>query len=110
MGLSWREIRNGLEDQTILPPAHARHLLAELEARPFTRAMLFGEERSHDLDDLTTFMADVLGKPPDLPPIEAAYSDEEIELACREYEQRRQELMALLRAAIERNEPLRIDA
>jgi hypothetical protein len=38
------EIINGLADRTVLPPAHALNLLAEIEMRPFTKAMVLGEE------------------------------------------------------------------
>jgi hypothetical protein len=127
MGMSWCEIRHGLEDRTLMPPDHARHLLAELEARPFTKSMLFGEERHPDegVNPLArrrfrlTFVFPVVspmmemvhtevGQPPDPLPGEADLSDQEIDEAFRAYAQRRQELMALLRAAIERDEPLHL--
>jgi hypothetical protein len=107
MGMSWLEIMKRFEDPTVLPPAHARHLLAELEARPFTKAMLLGEERRPDchIDMIETLMGRA-NQPPDPPPREADLSDQEIEEGYRRYAQRRQELMALLRAAVERNESL----
>jgi hypothetical protein len=110
MGLSWSDIMHSLEDPTTLPPAHARHLLAELEARPFTKAMLLGEDLQPDrvivgVDELRM----ATGQPTKLLPLrEADFSDQEIEECFRQYSQRRQELMNLLRAAIERNEALRI--
>jgi hypothetical protein len=110
MGMSWHEIIDSLEDRTTLPPAHARHLLAELEARPFTKAMLFGEERRPDplADWLTKMTQEVTGgaAPPSF--AESDWSDQQIEEAYRQYAERRLDLMALLRTAIERDEPLRI--
>jgi hypothetical protein len=98
LGLSWHEIMDSLEDRTTLPPTRARHLLAELEKRPFTKAMLFAERQETATEQ---------PMPPS--PREFDLSEEQINEACSLYAKRRQELMALLRRAIERNEPLRID-
>jgi hypothetical protein len=108
MGLSWADIISGLKDQRVLPPDHARHLLAELDARPFTRSMLFGEH-FNKRDSL--FVASMRERCPDgtwpsAPPppsvIEHDIAEEELERAYRGYVTRRQELMDLLRVAIER--------
>jgi hypothetical protein len=111
MGMSWRKVIDSLEDKTTLPPTHARHLLAELEARPFTRAMLFEEERRPDDTEvrISRQMEKLVGIQPTAP-IEADLSDREIDEALHLYAKRRQELMALLRIAIERNEPLRVSS
>jgi hypothetical protein len=116
MGLSWSEIVGRLEDRRLLPPAHARHLLAELEARPITKAMVLGEERRPDpmVNWVTQFSAEMQDmikretgreEPPEAPPTE-----QEIERARLKYVERRKQLMALLRAAIERDEPLHISS
>jgi hypothetical protein len=108
MGMSWHEIIDSLENKTTLPPAQARHLLAELEARPFTKAMLFEEERRPDrMDSMIAWMEKVTGRKT-RPPTESDFSDRETEKTYSDYAKRRLELMALLRAAVERDESLRI--
>jgi hypothetical protein len=111
MGLSWGKILDGLEDNTKLPPAHARHLLAELEALPFTKAMLFEEERRPDraIDGFASMMEEMTGQKTRAP-TEDDCSDQEIEKGLRSYIERRKELIALLRKAIERDEPLRVSS
>jgi hypothetical protein len=107
MGISWSAIRDSVEDPARLPPAHARHLLAVLETRPFTKAMLLGEERG-ELNGMIRFNMERSGQDPDLPLDEADFSDEEIAKGCEFYAKRRRQLMALLRAAIERDEALKM--
>jgi hypothetical protein len=54
LGISWSKIMDDLPDRNRLPPVHARHLLAELEAKPFTPAMLLAERHAHPaVKDLT---------------------------------------------------------
>jgi hypothetical protein len=84
LGLSWHEVRRSLPNPGEMPPDHARHLLAELELRPVTDAM-----------------------------IEAAAaperSDAKLATVREGYEEWRRGLMALLRLAIEKDETLRLD-
>jgi hypothetical protein len=104
LGLSWADVIDGLEDREVLPPEHARHLLAELESRPFTKAMLFEERRARRLDpDVPKMMMAEATRS-----VESDHSEQEIEEAYRWYTGRREGLMALLRKAMERDEPLRI--
>jgi hypothetical protein len=107
------EIINGLADRTVLPPAHALNLLAEIEMRPFTKAMVLGEEcRPHSDPQISVVRENLEAHDQRTQPprTEADLSDQKIDEAYRRYAQRRRELMALLRTAIERNEPLRISA
>jgi hypothetical protein len=87
-----------LPDRNRLPPAHARHLLAELEAKPFTPAMLFAERHAHPAVEALT------GPTPQ--PTEHDFTDAEVQAAYQTYAKRRRHLMDLLRTAIELNEPL----
>jgi hypothetical protein len=109
MGMSWHQIMADLESPGVLPPTYARHLLAELEMRPFTKAMLFEEERRDDHVEvvLATKMQQLDGRPTRASTA-FDHSDQQIEEAFRNYVERRQGLIALLRTAIERNESLRV--
>jgi hypothetical protein len=108
LGMSWDVIIGQLHNKSIMPVEHVRFLLAELEARPVTVEMI--ERRAR---------GDSSGLPPivawtekEVQPYEAPANDDQIRAECeRAYDKfapRQKELMALLRLAIERNEPLRI--
>jgi hypothetical protein len=87
LGLSWECVWRSLEDRSALPPAHARHLLVEIEQHPITPDLV---ERAIEI---TTSQAQ---KNP--------------QWMRQFYTSRREELMALLRKAIERNESLIVSA
>jgi hypothetical protein len=108
MGLSWNDIMDDLPDRNVLPVDHARRLLDKLEARPITYAMVYGECRNdRDVQPMRVLEQAVgLDLTPEPQPDKRNYSGLEWGAVYGDYVVRRDELMTLLRTAIERNEAL----
>ena len=88
LGLSWDEVWAPLDDRTLLPVPHMRHLLAELEWHPITEEVV---ERGVEI------VAD-----------DDPFKDSE---RMRQHlTDRHKGLMTLLQRAIAANEPLRVSA
>jgi hypothetical protein len=113
MGLSWWEtVGPMLDADARLPIDRARELLAMIEARPLTREvigrhylenMTNGRQQHPTMGPIARIAEDAVGdagkeadnqQPPDF------------EHVCQFLQQHREELLALLRKSIERNEPL----
>jgi hypothetical protein len=107
LGLSWHEIYKQLPDHDFLPIDHARFLLAELETLPVTedrvRRVVSGVDDGSPIAWALERMSDQKYEPPPMDRLDEACAAIYSQLVTR-----RSELMALLRLAIERNEPLRI--
>jgi hypothetical protein len=106
IGMSWTEILNSLGDPSLLPPCRARDLLAELEARPITYPMVRGQCRNDRDARLVRVLEAACALAPQPQPNKDRYSDLDCGEVYGHYVARRNQLMALLRTAIERDEPL----